>query len=401
MKITGIITEYNPFHLGHEFHLNSSKELTNCDGVICVMSGNFVQRGLPALIDKWTRASMALNAGVDLVVELPTLYAISSAEYFSFGAVSLLNQLNVVDNICFGSESGNINLIKDISQILVNEPKEFKDLLKAELALGYPFAKARSNALLKYINPSEDSTEDLESILNSSNNILAIEYCKSLYRLNSNISPVTIKRLGSNYNDENLPLYSFASASAIRNNIYSTETSEDYKKFMPAYALKLLDNCSYSNLDKMFEYIKYKILSDPSCLNKIPEAGEGLNNKIISSLNEAKSFHDFIMLCKSKRYSYTRINRVLCQCFLGLNEEHISLRKEAPTYLRVLGLNDTGAKILKEIKKNSSINIVNKISKYNRNLMLDLDIKATNLYSLLNSQVNLNSDYTTSPIIFK
>ena len=142
MNITGIITEYNPFHLGHELHLKSSKEITNCDGVICVMSGNFVQRGLPALTDKWTRTKMALEAGVDLVVELPTLFATSSAEFFAFGAVSLLNSLNVVNNICFGSECGDIDLIKKLSEIIINEPPLFKEYLKDYLKEGLPFPKA-------------------------------------------------------------------------------------------------------------------------------------------------------------------------------------------------------------------------------------------------------------------
>lgn len=400
MIITGLITEYNPFHLGHEFHLNSAKKLTNADGTICVMSGNFVQRGLPALVDKWKRTEMALKAGVDLVIELPTIYAISSAEFFSFGAISLLNSLNVVDNICFGSECGDINLIQQISEILVSEPENFKELLKRELSLGLPFAKARSNALLTFLKQTS-SFNDLENSLKSSNNILAIEYCKSLLKLNSKIKPFTIQRLGSGYNDDKLPSYSFASASAIRSTLYNNNTLDDCLEFIPKYTYDILNTASFSNTSSMFSYIKYRILSAPSCLDCIPEAREGLNNKIIANINVANSLEELIILCKSKRYSYTRINRVLCQCFLGLSKDDISLRSTEPTYIRVLGLNDVGAKILKEIKKNSPIEIVNKISKSSRNSMLNLDIKATNLYSLLNSSLKYNSDFTVSPIIIK
>ena len=231
MNITGIITEYNPFHLGHELHLKSSKEITNCDGVICVMSGNFVQRGLPALTDKWTRTKMALEAGVDLVVELPTLFATSSAEFFAFGAVSLLN--------CFGSECGDIDLIKKLSEIIINEPPIFKEYLKDYLKEGLPFPKARSEALMKYLDDNNYKIDFsyLEKVLNSSNNILAIEYCKSLYKLQSSIKPFTIQRLGADYNDEKLSKNEIASASAIRKSIY-TSNIEESLDFMPEYSYK-------------------------------------------------------------------------------------------------------------------------------------------------------------------
>lgn len=401
MNITGIITEYNPFHLGHELHLKKSKELTNCDGVICVMSGNFVQRGLPALTDKWTRTKMALEAGVDLVVELPTVYATSSAEFFSFGAVSLLDSLNVVDNLCFGSESGNIDLIKKLSEIIVNEPTDFKEYLKNFLKEGLTFPKARSLALIKYLNENEHNIplENIESILNSSNNILAIEYCKSLYKLNSNIRPFTIKRLGADYNKDELSKNEIASASAIRKSIYSSNIDE-ILEFMPEYTYRLLKNASFSNLNKMFELIRYSVLSNPSIFKNIPEASEGIDNKIIQNIGRANSLDELINLCKSKRYSYTRLNRILCHVLLSIDEDVLALRKTSPNYLRILGFNKKGREIIKEIKKNSDIILVNKLSKTKPDPMLNLDIKATNIYSLLNTNVKINSDFLNSPIIF-
>lgn len=401
MNITGIITEYNPFHLGHELHLKNSKKITNCDGVICVMSGNFVQRGLPALTDKWTRTKMALEAGVDLVVELPAIYATSSAEFFSFGAVSLLNSLNVVDNLCFGSESGDIDLIKKLSEIIVNEPPKFKEYLRDFLSKGLPFPKARSQSLIKYLNESENkiSLNNLEKVLNSSNNILAIEYCKSLYKLNSKIKPFTIKRHGADYNNEELSKNEIASASAIRKSIYSSNIEESLE-FMPKYASEILKSASFSDLNKMFELIKYKIISNPSILRNIPEASEGIDNKIIQNIGKANSLDELINLCKSKRYSYTRLNRILCHVLLCVDEEILSLRKTPPTYLRILGFNKKGREIIKEIKNNSNINIVNKLSKTKPDSMLNFDIKATNIYSLLNEKVKINSDFLNSPIIF-
>ena len=402
MNITGIITEYNPFHLGHELHLKSSKEITNCDGVICVMSGNFVQRGLPALTDKWTRTKMALEAGVDLVVELPTLFATSSAEFFAFGAVSLLNSLNVVNNICFGSECGDIDLIKKLSEIIINEPPIFKEYLKDYLKEGLPFPKARSESLMKYLDDNNYKIDFsyLEKVLNSSNNILAIEYCKSLYKLQSSIKPFTIQRLGADYNDEKLSKNEIASASAIRKSIY-TSNMEESLDFMPEYSYNLLKNTSFSDLDKMFDLVKYAIVSNPNVLKEIPEASEGIDNKIIQNIGKANSLDELINLCKSKRYSYTRLNRILCQVLLNVNKNLLSLRKSSPNYVRILGFNNKGREILKEIKKNSEINIVNKLSKAKTDPLLEFDIKATNIYSFLNPSVKINSDYLISPIIFR
>lgn len=402
MNITGIITEYNPFHLGHELHLSESKKLTNCDGVICVMSGNFVQRGLPAITDKWTRTKMALEAGVDLVVELPAIFATSSAEFFAFGAVSLLNSLNVVNNLCFGSECGDINLIKKLSEIIVNEPFEFKSYLKEFLKEGLPFPKARSQALMKYLEDNKFTIDFsyLENVLNSSNNILAIEYCKSLYKLNSSITPFTIKRLGADYNKDELSKNEIASASAIRKSIYNSDM-ENIFEFMPNYSYNLLKESNFSNLDTMFNFIKYTIISNPNILKEIPEASEGIDNKIFQNIGKANSLDELINLCKSKRYSYTRISRILCHVLLCADKNLLSLRKTPPDYVRILGFNDTGREILREIKKNSHLNIVNKLSKTQPNSMLEFDIKSTNIYSLLNSNIKINSDYLISPIIFR
>lgn len=365
------------------------------------MSGNFVQRGLPALTDKWTRAKMALEAGVDLVVELPTLFATSSAEFFAFGAVSLLNSLNIVDNLCFGSECGDIDLIKKLSEIIVNEPQEFKEYLKELLKDGLPFPKARSKALMKYLEDTNFKIDFsyLETVLNSSNNILAIEYCKSLYKLKSSITPFTIKRLGADYNKEELSKNEIASASAIRKSIY-TSNIEESLEFMPIYSYEILKNSSFSSLDKMFDLVKYAIISNPNILKEIPEASEGIDNKIVQNIGKANSLDELINLCKSKRYSYTRLNRILCHVLLCVDNELLSLRKSPPKYIRILGFNNKGREILKEIKRNSEINIVNKLSKSKPDPLLDFDIKATNIYSLLNPSVKINSDYLNSPIIF-
>lgn len=173
MNITGIITEYNPFHNGHKLHLDESKKITGCDGTICVMSGNFTQRGLPSIIDKWNRTKMALENGVDLIIELPTVFAVSSAEFFSYGAVATLNATGVVNNLCFGSELGDAEELNAVAKILTNESKNFKIFLKAEMKNGVSFPKAREIALQQILGKS-----NLDTIISSPNNILGIEYCK-------------------------------------------------------------------------------------------------------------------------------------------------------------------------------------------------------------------------------
>lgn len=404
MNITGIITEYNPLHFGHILHIEKSKEITNCDGIICVMSGNFVQRGLPAIINKWDRAKMALDAGVDLVLELPTLYAISSAEHFAFGAVSTLNSLNIVKNLCFGSEEGNISLIKIISQILSDEPEEFKILLKEELSKGLTFPKARAKALKsflsKYNNLSIDDNE-LLNFLNSPNNILGIEYCKSLIKLKSNINAVTIKREHSNYNDINLNTSKFQSATAIRELLYKNDFLST-KEFLPDFSYNILNSQEdFSKINEIYNFVKYKIISEPQSLKNISEATEGLDNKILKEIINSNNLEELIENCKSKRYTYTRISRIICNIFLGITKDFDLLKKSTPNYIRVLGLSPKGSKILKEIKKNSNITIITKVPNQIEDPLLNLDLKATNLYSLLKPSMKLNSDYLISPIIKK
>lgn len=405
MNIAGIITEYNPFHLGHKLHLDMTRKLTNCDAVICIMSGNFVQRGEPAFIDKWTRTDMALKNGVDLIIELPTVFALSSAEFFAFGSVSLLNSLNIVDSICFGSECGDIELLKNISHILSYESVEFKKILKSYLNNGESITHARSKTLLKLLDNNINSSkiENLKSELNSSNNILAIEYIKSLNILNSNITPFTFKRKGADYNTKDLH-ENISSATSIREFLKKNGDIKQLSSHLPKESYNILENLFLNNYDfadkeKIFSLLKYKVITSYHRLRDIPDVKEGLDNKILKEIITSNNLHDFILKVKSKRYTYTRISRILTQFFIGLEDYNLDkLRRTEPQYARVLGLNNTGAKVLKEIKRKSSIDIINKVPKYH-DLMLSLDIKATNAYSLISNSINYNDDYKKSPII--
>lgn len=403
LNITGIITEYNPLHNGHKYHISKSREITNSDGIICVMSGSFMQRGIPAIMDKWSRTKMALDNGVDLVIELPVLYSLSSAEFFSYGAVSILNSLGIVNNICFGSECGDIETLLTMAKILDTEPIEYKRLLISYIEKNYSFAKSRSLAIKEYIGGSLQITDSLETMLNSSNNILGIEYCKSLLKLNSKIIPHTIARLGASYNS-NILENEFSSATAIRAYLKNGEGVDVLKKNLPSNVLQLINDLKALQYpfifeDAMLPFLKYKVASCEDKLSNIPDAGEGLHNKIKKSIESSTNYNDLIHSAKSKRYAYTRISRILCQYFVGFeNFNTNNLRKEPCPYARILGFNKTGAEILKAAKKTSTIPLYTKIPKL-QNDVLKLDLQATKVYSLLNQNIAYNSDYLIKPII--
>ena len=399
MNITGIITEYNPFHNGHKFHLEESKKQTKSDGTICIMSGNFVQRGGPAIIDKWKRTEMALNNGVDLIIELPTFYAVSSAEFFAKGAVSILNSLNIVNNLFFGSEIGDAKALSEIAKVLVSEDERFQNILKENLSLGLTFAKAREKSLIEYLNRSE-----INNIITSSKNILGIEYIKAILKLNSSINPVALKREGSNYNDKSLS-QTFSSATSIREVLKNTSNIEDLKNIIPLESYEVFSKLQEQDYrftfeEEMFKYIKYKIQTNCVNFNNLYEVTEGLDNKIIKEISSSNSLHEFILKIKSKRYTYSKISRILTHIYLGLdNDDFKDIANENNLYVRVLGFNKTGREILSLIKANSSIPLITKVPRFTNNPLLKFDLQATACYSLLNDKVNPFNDYLQSPII--
>ena len=398
MNITGIITEYNPFHLGHKLHLEKAKSDTNCDGIICIMSGNFMQRGMPALIDKRTRAKIAVLNGVDLVIELPLVYSLSSAEGFANGAVKILTETNVTNNLYFGSEHGTIDDLLTISNAIVNENKNLKNLIKSEINKGLPFHTARMISLKNFLPHIP-----CEEILKNSNNILAIEYLKALKRNNSSITPYTLKRCGADYNETEIKT-SFPSATSIRNMLENEGDLEKLKNSVPIESFNIIRELISSDYnlvypEEMFNYLKYKLLTEGNKIKNIPEASEGLDNKILKEISNSSSLDEFILNIKSKRYTYTRINRILTSFFIGLeNYDLTSIINNNPSYIRPLAFNSTGSKILKEIKKNSEIDIITKLPKNITNEILSLDILGTKAYSILNKSISPYDDYLKSAI---
>ena len=389
-KVLGIIAEYNPFHNGHLYHLQKSLHDTGSSYSIAVISGNFTQRGSTSLVDKWTKTEIALKNGIDLVIELPLLYSISSAENFAEGAIKIFDSLKVVDYISFGSESGDISTLNTVADILYKEPREYKNILSHELGKGLSFPKARENAMLMYLK----DIRKFSSVLSSPNNILGIEYLKALKKHKSNITPVTVERFDSSYNDTSYT-GNIASSTAIRN-IVKNGSFDILRKVVPesTYSI-LLDNVKIGHIIpdlSVFEREIIYLLRKMSIaeIAELPDVGEGLENAIKNTANSCNSIVEFLNIIKSKRYTNTRLQRILLYTLLGMTKKDIALSKKLTPYIRVLGFNDKGKYLISEISKaNPKLEIITSVKKYmdtsnnkNSKYMLEKDIWATNVYTI-------------------
>lgn len=396
LNITGIVVEYNPMHNGHLHHLDLCRKSTKPDGIVAVMSGNFVQRGTPALLDKWTRTRHALENGVDLVLELPALYSLSSAEFFASGAVGILDSLGVVSSLCFGSEYTGIDKMLEISRLLVEEPQEYRDSLKIHLDSGVDFPSARSLAL-------KSSLKGSEGFLEASNSILGIEYCKSLLRLKSGIRPVAVQRSGSTYSDTSLSR-EFSSATSIREHLRNSREIDELRPQVPENVLLTLKELklrgrSFTESSEMLTCLRYRCFTGRDAIKSLPDVSEGIENRIFRAAESAASFEQLIDSVKTKRYTYSRISRIMTQFFAGFDRfDTAAMRKEAPQYIRVLGFSNKGAEILREAKGRASVPVIMKVSE-NEFDTLDLELQATRAYSLINQDIRFNEDFLRSPVM--
>ncbi len=401
-KVLGIIAEYNPFHNGHLLHLTKSKEETGAEYSICIMSGNFVQRGNTSIVNKWVKTEMALKSGIDLVLELPTVYSISSAENFAEGAIKLLNSLKIVDTVSFGSENSDIDILNRISGILYEEPKQYVEFLNEELKKGLSFPKARENAVLLYLNDKK-----YFNILNQPNNTLAIEYLKALKKYKSHIMPIAIKREKAFYNS-NCIVDEYASATAIRNMIVNNQFN-DIRKVMPRLAYDLLmqeiENNQYViDISKFEKEILYSIRRlSTADLKKFPEVNEGLENSIKNAANSCNTLAELINIIKTKRYTQTRIQRILLYILLNITKKDMYISRKTVPYARILGYSQKGKALISEIyKANPKIALITSVKNFfdssnNKTYkhMLNKDVLATNIYTLAYKNDSVaNLDYT-------
>ncbi len=410
MKTVGIISEYNPFHNGHKYHIEAAKEVCKADFVICVMSGNFVQRGEPSMFDKWSKAKMAVLSGADLVLELPFVYACQPAEIFAFGAVKLLNDTNIVDNICFGSELGNTDTLWKLAKLFLNEPDEFKAALKHYLSLGNTYPKAVSLALQQYM--ADYSQSSSEGILDRPNNVLGVEYIKSIMSLNSNIQPVAVKRIISDYNETqiNNPI---TSATAVRREISQCSLSDKVAFSVPKASFKILNELFDNgvnpiSLNNFTEIILYELRRlSINEMKKYLNVKEGIEYRIKKAALSASNLEVLIDSIKTKRYTRTFIQRLICHILMDLDAASIQSFKNinTPLYARVLSFNDKGKYLLKKIKENETMQIITKVSNFKANnetikSMFDYDLRSTDIYCLGYIKEELKkagADYYRSP----
>ena len=379
MKLMAVICEYNPFHKGHEYQLKTQKETLMADGVVCLMSGSFVQRGAPAVYDKWTRAKAAALSGADLVIELPVVYSAQSAKRFAYGAVSLLQALGCVDSLSFGSECGDLSKLEQAKELVFS--REFLALVADEMKQGISFPAARSNVMHNHF-PTYDT-----ALLDSPNNILALEYLNALETLKSTIEPTTLHRDAR-----------FASASVIRDKMASGQSVAD---LVPASTQ--LEKVHY-NQEVLDRLVLYQLLKEtPESLREIADVTEGLEHRILKYAKTCSSANALAEQVKTKRYTRTRIDRILINMLLGIKDCDTEL---SPQYARVLAFNKRGTEILNKMADTSQIPIITKmadaaLTNPDFTRMLEKDLLATDVYALLTEQNGAGKDFTTSPIDIK
>ncbi len=376
----GIIAEFNPFHNGHKYLLETTKKITN-ERIVAIMSGAFVQRGGIAVTDKLTRARMALLNGADLVIELPVTFSHNTAQKFAMGAVGTLKATGIIDTLAFGSESGDTDSIKKAADILSDEPEEVSVRIKELMSGGIAYPVARQKAYEKYFKTD---------ILSTPNDILAVEYLRACNILGTGFKPLAIKRTGTGHDSSDVT-NTIASATEIRRRV---SYGEDISDFMPStdfevYDIARLDTAVISNLRLM----------SPETLSGISDVAEGLENKFIAVSRDVDNVEDLCMAVKSKRYTLSRIRRIAYSSLIGLTKEIADL---PPSYIRVLGANENGRALLREMKEKATLPIITKPADYHGDEIFNINSRAEDIFALCAKNKNLRTagnDLRMTPII--
>ena len=356
MKVAAIICEYNPFHKGHKYQIDRTKQLCGADAVVGIMSGNFVQRGDVAIFSKELRAKAAISAGMDLVIELPTIFAMQSAEFFAKNAVAIADSLGIVDVLSFGAECNNIDLIVKTSEFLCDEPAKFSEYIKSCLSKGMSYPTARANAVEKFMG------EDYSDILSSPNNILAIEYCKALHNLRSSMTPCAIERTGCDHDSDTVS-DGFASATHIRS-LLMTNQKDTALSYIPTDCANIFKEAPIHSTDKMEKAILAELIKMPlERLADISDVSEGMENRIKDAALTSGSLEELFDAIKTKRYTHSRIRRIILSAYLGITDQDRNL---TPSYIKILGHNETGQGLIRQMKKTASLPILRNTSQVNK-----------------------------------
>ncbi|WP_113927405.1 nucleotidyltransferase [Bacillus sp. P14.5] len=380
MKAAGVIVEYNPFHNGHFHHLSETRKMTNADLIIAVMSGNFLQRGEPAIVSKWSRAKMALKSGADIVIELPYAFATQHAEIFASGSVALLDAMKC-SAFCFGSESGNIASFENTVEYLHNHDEQYNAFVQEYIKMGMSYPSALSKAF-QSLNPDRSLVD-----LSLPNNILGYHYIHARNAIGSEMKAYTLARKNANYHDEHFSDESIASATSIRKELKKREGNVDaVHSFITESTLAELKDYQDTfgilhDWELYWSLLKYKILSSSSEeLAGIYEIEEGIENRFKAAARSCSSFQEFMETVKTKRYTWTRLQRMALHILTNTTKEAMDAHK-SPQYIRLLGMTEAGRQYLNTIKKDLGLPLISKLSSADRE-MISLDIKAAEIFSL-------------------
>lgn len=381
MKAVGVVVEYNPFHNGHAFHLQQAKEQSGADIAIAAMSGNFLQRGEPALISKWARTNMALSSGVDLVFELPYRFATQHAEIFAEGSVSMLSAAGCT-SLVFGSESGDMGAFERSIAFLERNNEVFQENIRLYTAKGFSYPKSISLSF-QSLSPSENFID-----ISSPNNILGLHYIQAMIRQKTKMKPLTIQRKSAGYHDEHFSSETIASATSIRKALFGAPHElETIKNLVPSSTFEQLaaykdEFGGFHSWENYWPLLKFKLLQcSPMELRSYYEVEEGLENRLLSSVSSASSFHEFMEAIKTKRYTWTRLQRVCLHILTNTKKSEMKGTHKTADYLRLLGATEKGREYLRVQKKNFTLPIISKLSAFS-SPYLDLDIKASKIFAL-------------------
>lgn len=402
MNITGIVVEYNPFHNGHLLHAKQSRKQTNADVIVAVMSGNFLQRGEPALVSKWARTKMALANGVDLVVELPYVYATQHAEMFAQGSISILNNIGAT-SVCFGSEAGEIEPFHSLVSFISNNKETYNTHVQEALKKGQSYPRALASAF-KSLQTSDDLLD-----LSKPNNILGYHYVKAIYQQRAKLKPFTIQRTSAQYHDKEIPIGEIASATSIREALVKQKNDlTSIQHVVPAITFEQLQSyyeeyTGFHHWERLFPFLKYRILTtSKQQLQTLYEAEEGLENRLIRSIKEATSFREFMEILKTKRYTWTRLQRLCLHTLTNTTKDEMSnIPKKCP-YIRILGMNEKGRSYINDYKKELNVPLISTISKFHHPF-IEIEKKATSCYALgfhptIQNKI-IAEEYANPPII--
>lgn len=376
MHVVGVIAEYNPFHNGHKHHLDETRRLTGCDFLVVAMSGAFTQRGEPALLDKWVRARMALQSGADLVVELPAVFALRTADHFARGGVELLSAMGV-DGLSFGCETGSLRALNEMSRVLAEEPPELSNGIRERLREGKSHARARGEALAEYLKLPPD-------VVNAPNTVLALEYLKANRALEKPMKVLVVKRTNDYHSKEIAPV---ASASAIRQALYDGRDQEALAAMPESAALLVREGgwARLSNLSALDNLLLYRLRAlEPAQIAALPDVSEGLEMRVKKLCQLADGREALLSALKCKRYTMARLSRLCVHALLGMDRS-LTDSVVRPPYARVLGFRDRARPLLREIATHGQVPLISQATLLSQDPCFRMECRATDVWGLTTS----------------